>query len=34
MAAHACGVKQFTGIEIDEQYLEVASERVAALHSQ
>jgi site-specific DNA-methyltransferase (adenine-specific) len=33
MAAHTCGVKQFTGIEIDEQYLGVAIDRVAALHS-
>jgi site-specific DNA-methyltransferase (adenine-specific) len=32
LAAHACGVKQFTGIEIDEQYLGVAIDRVAALH--
>ena len=30
MAAHACGVKQFIGTEIDEQYLAVARERVVA----
>jgi DNA modification methylase len=30
MAAHQCGVKQFTGIEIDEQYLGLAIDRVAA----
>jgi site-specific DNA-methyltransferase (adenine-specific) len=30
IAAHQCGVKQFTGIEIDEQYLGVAIDRVAA----
>lgn len=29
MAARACGVKEFTGIEIDEEYLQVARERVA-----
>jgi site-specific DNA-methyltransferase (adenine-specific) len=33
MAAHSCGVKQFTGIELDEQYLGVAIDRVAALRS-
>jgi site-specific DNA-methyltransferase (adenine-specific) len=31
LAAHICGVKHFTGIEIDEQYLGVAIDRVAAL---
>lgn len=31
VAAHQCGVKHFTGIEIDEQYLGVAIERVTAL---
>jgi len=30
MAARACGVKEFIGIEIDEQYLGVARERLAA----
>jgi DNA modification methylase len=30
MAAHHCRVKQFTGIEIDEQYLGVTIDRVAA----
>ncbi len=29
VAARACGVKQFTGIELDEQYLAVASDRLA-----
>lgn len=33
VAAHACDVKAFTGIEIDEQYLGVAIERIAALSS-
>lgn len=31
IAAQTCGVKQFIGIEIDEQYLGVAIERVAEL---
>jgi site-specific DNA-methyltransferase (adenine-specific) len=31
MAAHKCWVKQFTGIELDEQYLGVAIDRAAAL---
>jgi len=32
IAAHTCEVGEFTGIEIDEQYLGVAIDRVAALH--
>ena len=31
VAANNCGVKQFTGIELDEQYLGEAKERLAAL---
>lgn len=33
MAAHRCGTRQFTGIEIDEQYLGVAADRIAAAAS-
>lgn len=33
MAARQCGVKSFTGIELDEQYLGVAIDRVAAAGS-
>lgn len=32
MAAHACGVKQFVGIELDEEYLGVAIDRLAQMH--
>ena len=31
MAAAACGVKEFIGIEIDEQYLAVAKQRIASV---
>jgi site-specific DNA-methyltransferase (adenine-specific) len=29
MAARACGVQEFVGVEIDEEYLRVARERLA-----
>ena len=33
MAAHVCGVKQFIGIELDEDYLGLAIDRLAAVNA-